>query len=780
MNGSNARTLESVCITLTLLTAPIGAFAGQPNGRSEPPAAAETASADANAGLEEIVVTAQRREERLQTVPVSVTAFTAGQLAERQIDDISSLSSVAPNMSFGSAYDPTDIVIGIRGLSETIPQLGVDPAVGLYVDGVYYSLTAGSNRAFIDMDRVEVLRGPQGTLFGRNTIGGALNITTQKPTDKLEGSAEIELGNFSDRDFTGILNVPFEGTGAAVRLVYQHSEHSGYGENTFLHTPLADAHQDYVRATLELKPNSHWQVDVTGDYMSFHSHPIIQKLGYYDNNPAVPPQSVGANGAGLNGFLPFANGHPGDLITNYLGGNFYDTQGSIDPRTNVQDYSLTATITGRLSDWVTVKSITAYNDFRRHEGTDIDGTPYDLLDALVAPITAEQRSEELQLYGDALDNRVRWIGGAYFFGLIGTQGFVSNLFAGLPFGFQNDLGQTEDNSSKGVFAQGTFELASRLHLTTGVRYTDDTRRAENFDHVNTLSGVYAACSMSMTNPVATQADCHLAGEASFSYVPWTVGVDYTPTKDLLLYAKTSKGFRSGGFAQIAPAAPAPPVSSLPSFNPENVISYEIGEKLEMLDHRLRLNADVFYADYGSIQESFNIASPNGPITVTQNVGKARFQGGEIEVGALIESLTLNASAGFIDPKFTQGPNVGLPVTNLSKTTIAVGAHYPLETAAGRFTFNVGYNWRSKEYFFEPIPGNAAQSSNIAQGDYGLLDARIDFDLKSRPLSVSLWGRNLDAVEYRTRVTGLVAGGLPFDPYIAGNPRTYGATIKYRF
>jgi iron complex outermembrane receptor protein len=494
----------------------------------------------------------------------------------------------------------------------------------------------------------------------------------------------------------------------------------------------------------------------------------------------VPPQAVGANGAGLNGYLPYANGHPGDLITNYLGGNFYNTQGGIDPRTTIQDFSLTATITGRLSDWVTVKSITAYNDLRRNEGTDLDGTPYALLDAIASPITAEQRSEEIQLYGDALNNRVRWIGGAYFFGLEGTQGFVANLFAGLPFGFQNDLGQTENNTSKGIFAQATFELAPRVHLTTGVRYTDDTRRAENFDHVNTLSGAYVACSMSMTTPAATQAACHLSGEASFSSVPWTVGFDYTPTEDLLLYAKTSKGFRSGGFAQIAPAAPAPPVSSLPSFAPESVISYEIGEKLELLDHRLRLNADVFYANYDDIQQSFNIASPSGPITVTRNVGKARFQGGEIELGALIQSLTLNVSAGIIDPKFTQGPNVGLPVTNLSKTSVAVGAHYPLETGVGKLTFNLDYNWRSKEYFFEPIPGNAAQSSNIAQGDYGLLGAKIDFDLKSQPLTVSLWGKNLNAVEYRTRVTGLVAGGLPFDPYIAGVPRTYGATIKYKF
>ena len=773
MNGSNARKLSSACIALTLLAAPIGAFA-------EPPAAVGTAPSDGKAELEEIVVTAQRRREWLQTVPVSVTAFTGAQLSERQIDNISSLSSVAPNMSFGAAYDTTDIVIGIRGLSETVPQLGVDPAVGLYVNGVYYSLTAGSNLAFIDMERVEVLRGPQGTLFGRNTIGGAIDITTQKPTDKLEGSAEVELGNFNDRDFTGILNVPFGGTGAAVRLVYQHSEHSGYGENTFLHTPLADAHQDYVRATLQLKPNNDWQIDVMGDYMSFHSHPIIQKLGYYDNNPTVPPQAVGATGAALNGYLPFANGHPGDLITNYLGGNFYDTQGSIDPRTGIQDYSLTATITGRLSDWVTVKSITGYNDLRRHEGTDLDGTPYDLLDAIAVPLTAEQRSEEIQFYGDALNNRVRWIGGANFFGLKGTQGFVSNLFAGLPFGFQNDLGQTDNNTSKGVFAQSSFEFAPRVRLTTGVRYTDDTRRAENFDHVNTLSGVYAACAMSMTAPAATQADCHLSGKASFSYVSWTVGVDYKPTENLMLYAKTSKGFRSGGFPQVAPAAPAAPVSALPSFAPENVISPEIGEKLEMLDHRLRLNADLFYAEYGNIQQSFNIASVNGPVTVTQNVGKARFQGGEIEVAALIQSLTLNMSAGFIDPKFTQGPDVGLPVTNLSKTTIAVGAHYPLETGTGKFTFNVAYDWRSKEYFFEPIPGNAAQSSNIAQSDYGLLNAKIDFDLKSLPLTVSLWGNNLNAVEYKTRVTGLVAGGLPFDPYIAGNPRTFGATIKYKF
>lgn len=730
--------------------------------------------------IAEVVVTAQRREENQQTVPVSITALSQEQLKDRQVVDIGALSSVAPNMSFGPAYDPTDVVVGIRGLSETVPQLGVDPAVGIYIDGVYYAITAGANHAFIDMERVEVLRGPQGTLFGRNTIGGALNITTHKPTDRLEGSIEAEAGNYDTRNITGILNVPFSSMVSGIRLVYQRSEHSGYAHDTYLNTDLNNAYNDYFRGTVKIEPADNWEILLSGDYSKFRSDSAFQKFAYYDNNPALPPQAVGATGAFLDTFIPTMNGKPADLLSNYAGGSFYSNSAGVNPKTRLDQHSLTATISGEISEGVNLKSITGYNKIDRHEGSDTDGTPYAVLDIIDAPLNVRQVSEELQLFGDALDNSLQWIGGIYYSKLDGRQGDVTNLFGGTPIGFQNNLSQEDSNRSSGGFLQATYAIVPKVRVTLGARYAHDTREAENFDHVNTLDGTYIACGMSMSSPAATQADCHLSGKASFSYVPWTAGIDYQVTDDALLYFKLSKGFRSGGFQQIAPAPPAPPVSELPSFDPENVKSAEIGEKIELFEHHLRLNAAAFYSIYDSIQQSFNIVTNNGPISVTQNVGKARFQGGEIEATGLIEKLTINASAGLVEAKFTDGPNEGLPVTNVSRVTGSLNMSYPFSFDLGTLTANVGYNWRSKLYFFEPIKGNDLQSDAVSQDAFGLLDARLKFDMAAMPVSIALWGRNLSDKEYKARSTDFISGGLPYVAYIPGTPRTFGASIKYDF
>jgi iron complex outermembrane receptor protein len=732
---------------------------------------------NATASLEPIVVTAQRREENLQTVPVAVTVFSESQLQQHQIADIGTLTTVVPNMMFGPGYDPTDIVIGIRGISETIPTLGVDPAVGVYVDGIYYDLTQGVNTGFVDMERVEVLRGPQGTLFGRNTIGGALNITTNKPTDSLTGSATVTYGNYNDKEATGVINLPISDQ-LATRLVYQHVQHDGYAYDAFLKQPLDDGKQNYVRDTIAYHPNNAWSFIFSGDYFKYTSHSTMQKMDYYNTNDG-----------GLNAYLPYAAGHPGDLLTNYLGGNFYTNYAGINPLTSVKKYSFTNTIAGELNDDITLKFLTGYANLDRHEGTDIDGSPYGVIDIIAAPLNASQFSQEVQLLGDAADKRLKWIGGLYYFQLSGRQTDVLNFFE--PIGIQNYLQQSTQNHSYAAYGQLTYEIVSALRLTGGVRYTKDDRTAENYDHANSYAGAFAYCEMSLVVPAVTPADCHLSGKASFSYWPWTIGVEYEANQNVFLYAKVSKSFRSGGFAQSAPEPPAAPVSTLPYFNPENVLSYEVGSKLELFDHALRFNTALFRASYNDIQQTFNIATSTGTVSVTQNVGEARYLGAEFEVSALIEKLSLNASLGLIDPEFTNGPEfspIKYPVTNVSRKTFALSASYPVELGFGRLTVTGDYDWRSRMYYFAPVLGAqaqkisdpAAESASVAQNDFGLFNARADLKLTGYPLTLSLWGRNLTDQQYRARVTSLVQGGLPLNSYIAGIPRIFGISVKWDF
>jgi iron complex outermembrane receptor protein len=263
------------------------------------------------------------------------------------------------------AFDPTDIVIGIRGLSETIPQMVVDPAVGIYVDGVYVARSAGSNVDLIDMERVEVLRGPQGTLFGRNTIGGAFNITTNKPTDKLEGSVEVTGGDYDTRGATAVLNLPIIGNQLDARLVYQHFQHGDY-EHSSVVGGLNSLKQDYLRGSLKWQINDTWQTLLFADYVDFRGDSNFSKFAYFD--PTSP----------LNAVIAALNGHPGDLITNYVGGNFYGNAAGINPQFFTKTYNGTATVSGDL-DFMAVKSITAYRHVERDSPIDLDGTPYPLL-----------------------------------------------------------------------------------------------------------------------------------------------------------------------------------------------------------------------------------------------------------------------------------------------------------------------------------------------------------------------------------------------------------------
>ena len=747
----------------------IGAIIAGGTASAQAPAPAvppDTAAPPANA-LQEVVVTAQRRAERLQDVPVAITALDSRQLASRQILDARDLAAAAPSVSFAQGEgDPTDIVLGIRGLAITQAQLTVDPAVGVYIDGVYLSRTSGANAGFVDMQQVEVLRGPQGTLFGRNTIGGALNITTNAPTSKFEGLVSADFGNYDSRDFTGILNLPVIGDKIDVRLVYQHVEHSGYAHDDYLNVDQNDLYQDYGRLSVRVRPTAGWELLVTSDLMHATGDSQASKVDYVD--PSSP----------FNAVVPAVQGHPGDLIGNYVGkGGFYTTYSDIDPRLNLKTSSTTATLTGHLGSGVTVKSITGYRWEDVARGLDFDGTPYVLLQTPVNYLNYDQVSQELQLLGDGFGGRLQWIFGGYYFRESGHQGQVTELLGGLTPAYPRSQYEAT-NQSDGAFVQATYEILPKVRLTAGIRYTDDSRSIRYLDQdVDPATGALS-CGLApqlLDNSGACQSQEY---HADFSYLPFTVGLDYKPVRDVLLYAKVSRGFRSGGFEQDATNA-----AQTAPFAPEDLLSPEGGFKLEVLDRRLRLNGAVYYSFYDNIQQSFNAIGSNGtPITITANVGDAHLYGGELEGDALLGRLRVHAGLGLVEPTFTQGPEVGLPFTNVSRLTYSVGANYPIEFSAGSLQISSDYVYRSREYFFEPYPGNPAASAANTQDGYGLWNARLDFTLAAEPVTLSLYGRNLSNQVYKARDTDFYSGGAGFGfiQELLGDPRTYGFAVTYKF
>ena len=737
---------------------------GSAYAQSQPQA--DAGAAATTEGLQEIIVTAQRREERLQDVPVSVNVVAGAQFQTEQIADLTSLASVTPGVNVVSTFSLSEIRIGVRGISELNPALAIDPAVGVYVDGVYYQTNAGMNLALIDTERVETLYGPQGTLFGRNTIGGALSITTQKPKDYFEGSATANFGNFNEYGFNGMVNIPLNDE-LALRVVYDHDQHSGYGTNTYLGTPLNDLNENYVRATLKANPTDHIEFLLSGFYNKALSHPIISYPGYVDTSSP------------FNSLLPALQGHPGDLLSNYVGGPFYDNEGGRDRDGALAVYGFTGTATVNNIGTATFKSITGYTN-TSYDYLNTSGTPYDTFTILSAPLNVNQFSEEWQLFGNTFENRLRWITGLYFFHETGSQlaQYVIAPPIAMPIGDDSADGATVDNSSYAAFVQGDYELLPGLRLTGGVRYTIDDRQSVYHSHLeDSATRAFLTCTLGIPGPAANYSECVAAYDAEFHYLPWTAGLDYKLTDDALVYAKVSQGYRSGGTSETGPTQTDYPVFGFVA--PESLLSPEVGSKLDFLDHRLRLDSAIYYSDYKNIQQSALVPSPFGVTSVLRNVGKARIWGGEFTAMGKIQDLTLQAGLALVEPKFTAGPNLGQPFLNTSKTSASLSADYPIRFTAGVLHLNSDFSWRSTQYLWTLIYGNPGQNAAVRQGGYGLLDARAAFDFATSPLTIALWGRNLTGREYLVGVADL-ASALGFTNDFAGIPRTYGATISWRF
>jgi iron complex outermembrane recepter protein len=745
-----------------IIACPAGAETPQPAAAGQP-AEAPT--------LQEIVVTAQRREERLQDVPISITALTQDALQSRQITDVKSLAAAVPNVTFAQTpQDPTDISISMRGLFLQPAHIVFDPVVGVYVDGVYISRTSGANTGFVDMERVEVLRGPQGTLFGRNTIGGALNITTKRPSDHFEASALAELGDYQARNFTGVVNLPISAGLLDSRFVYQHLEHAGYGTSTITGSDLSDLKQDYARGSLLFNGTGVWNALLSADYLSVHNHSQFVKLGY-----VVP-------GSAADVLIPTANGNPADRASNYVGGDLLTNSAQFDPRIQVKVRSATATAQGAVGP-VQLKSITGYRDEDANRPGDNDGTPYPIFELPTKPFEYHQFSQELQAYGKAFDDRFNWITGLYYFREHGRQGQTVAVLqplsaaAGL-----NDAVVT--NRSQGAYAQADYEIVPKVRLTAGVRDTKDLRQVVYLDKAIVHATGAIVCNVAPAIRDAPGLCQATPPEGDFKYWPWTAGLEYEPTPEALIYGKVSKGFRSGGFLQGGAASAV----QLQPYGPESLLSDEVGTKLQMLDRRLRLNAAAFYSTYDAIQQTTFVPGPGGlPVGITANVGSARLYGGELEITALIEKLQLHGGLGYVDPKYTKGPlaATNTPFIQVSKVTWSAGAEYPFSLPTGTVRLNLDYVWQSTQHFFAPTTVstaavNAAATAATTQVGYGLLNARISYDLRALPLTVALWGRNLANKRYIVRAADYVTAGLGIIPQYPGDPRTYGVSLSYRF
>jgi len=682
------------------------------------------AYAQAGGGVQDIVVTARRTSESLQETPLAVTAITSGGLETAQITDVAAIQRAAPNLSIASSH--SGVALTLRGQVQSNSDGSVDQSVGLYLDGVYIGRQMGANFDLIDIERVEVLRGPQGTLFGRNTTGGAVSITTKKPVSEWEGSAKVGIGNHDLREAMAVINAPLVEDVLAVRLVARHAQNDGYGRNVNLDRRVGDDNTEYLRGSIALTPDSGWSLILTADYFDRNNNGPLEHLSEY--NPAV----LGDQDAVVNA-------------------GFYTTSSDLESYARLESWSTSATLEVPVGA-LTVKSITGYRGYKVDTLDDFDTTPIPAFTNNTLG-NIKQFSQEIQLVGST--DRLEWIVGGFYFHEYGSEEF--KVFGG----FVDYLGEI-DHKSKAVFAQLNYELNDRLRLTGGLRYTKDNRDLSAF---NTIGGACASNPALIIDALTCRADRAVSND----YISYTASADFQITPDILVYARTSMARKSGGINKTT--------VDLEGFDPEKIRDYELGIKADLLDRRLRINAAGFIANYSNMQRPITSDKEGTPVALTQSIGKARIPGAELEITAIpVPGLELTGAIGVIDPKYLEftdatGDRTDEPFTQVANVTWSLGGTWTAPVGPGEFVAHADYTYQSRKFFF-PV-------QSARQPGYGLLNARISYRLDEPNVEISFWGRNLTEKKYSSYILDFytAAGVVTAFP---GPDRSYGVSVGYNF
>lgn len=756
-----------------------------------------------SSGIEEIVVEARKTAENLQTVPVAVTVPTGETLDKAQVGSLDQLTRVVPGIVIQpSTGQPASAFIGIRGQAASDALLAIDQAVGQYFDGVYVARSSGALFNFVDVERVEVLRGAQGTLFGRNTTGGAVSIISKKPTGEFGGSVRLAYGNYDQFEATGILNLPIQGDQIATRFSYQHKENGSYGTNRSFGTGLGGDKVDSFRGALKIAPDEiPLRINIVGDYSRRRGEGQVVGLKSFSTNGTANAVLATCSGPTANALCPVTR-PAGDSYANYalsnsangvFDNNFYNPFNSMVPFSRADAWGVGITTEYDISDATTIKSITAWRDVNTESVSDNDGTPYVLTGGLREGdgniISQSQFTQELQLSTKALDGRLEFILGGYYFNERGRD--LSKSYSAFPLGARR-LGYNDGdikNKSYAGFGQFNFRLTDTFRFTGGLRYTRDERsilrrnRAENTSATTGLPDGTFVCSLA----VAAGAPCEALTTANFGYWSYTAGFDWRPTDNVFVYVKTNKASRAGGFNPRA-------IGTTPLvFNPETVKDYEFGFKLDLLDRRLRINTALFHTDYEGIQRTVPAIINNILSNTIINAAKASIEGAEIEVTAKpIDELQLGVSATFLSPKFkdftipltlTTFQDVrDTPYSFLSRQSVSLYADYTVPLGEGELNLRADYSYRSSYFATGPLvgPGFNQQFKDTAKiPGYGLFNAQIAYQFADPDVELSLYAQNITKKKYITRLLA-IENSLGVTAYSPGLPRMYGLRLTWKF
>jgi len=697
--------------------------------------------------IEEIVVTARKRIENLQEVPVAITSLSASALEDRQIADLADMGAVVPNLTIYAARGSnTTLTAYMRGVGQADPLWGVDPGVGLYIDDVYIARPQGALLDVYDIERIEVLRGPQGTLYGKNTIGGAIKYVSAPLESEWEGSVTGTVGNYGQADLKGMLNIPL-GERAAMRISAATLNNDGYGRNLLQDVATSDKDTTAARVAFRWQPTDTLDIKLSADLTRDDSKPRgakrLEPNAFETLYTGQPPRP--------------ANENPFDVDSGFAPINRTDTDG----------YSLT--VDWEASGSLDFRSITAYREGETLTYIDFDTLPFPIAD-VSATYKDDQFSQEFQLLYDAGGRLTGVLGLYYFDGDAGGQ--VRNNFFGAIFGDTQGNMKTE---SWAVFGEGTYQFTDSLGLTVGMRYTSEKKS------VDVLNRAYS--DGSYETPIAVAADFD-DSKTFDSFAPRVV-LDWQATDSVMTYLSYSEGFKSGGFNVRANQVAVP--ESAEPFDDEKITTYEVGAKTTWAGGRVVLNGAYFYSDYEDIQLSVFTAYDSDGDGVDDsffgdftNAGKGEVQGVELELAAFpTDGLTLQLSGAWLDTKYTEYLSGGVNVADQQKFTNAPewqfgfnGTYSHALAALGSLIWQLGYTYQSEVYPTTDL------SELIKQDGYGLVNASVTFATDDGAWRASLWGRNLADEEYRTTGYNIPVLGIHTGFY--GAPRTYGLMVSYNF
>ena len=704
--------------------------------------------------LEEILVTARKREESLQETPISVTAFSTDALQQANMIDLRDIGKYTPGMSFTS-YGMGSSEAGamfLRGIGQSDHMVTTDPGVGLYIDGVYVGRNQGAALDLLDLERVEVLRGPQGTLFGKNTIGGAVSLVSRKPSMENGGEVELTLGD------EGRFNVLAAGELAlgertAVRAGVQSKQRDGVGEQIFTGDESGD--EDSVSARAQL----FWQGDAAEFSLAAdmtRARQAAMPHSFYAHAPWLGISTCYTSGAGAQPYVPCPSGVEGDPFDSY----------SLDDLDTEQDlFGVSASWSWDFNDRLTLKSITAYRDMEYLGNLEFDGAPQVVIHYLESG-KSDQFSQEFQLVGQNEAGTLNWIAGAYYFT---EDGY--NLQDDDQFGALDQRRSDVETSSYALFGQGTLDLTEKVSLTAGLRYTNEDKDYEVVYRSLDANGQQALDEQGQ--PIYRVAPTAL--DDSWDAVSGTLSVQYRMAEDAMLYATYSRGFRSGGFA----ARPSRP-SSVGVYDPEYVDMYEVGLKADALDNRLRANIALYTSDYDDYQAQVN-ALADAFDTRTLNAAKAEIDGLELELTALL-SANVRVVGSFsytdaqiakvdIDPSLNANFSKGSRLPYVSKYTYSISPQIDVPLPSGSLLLRADYAYRSA--FF----GQIANAPEEREGSYGLFNARVEYLSPDEKWSLAAYGVNLADKKY-TRVRNYFPGFIGFALWNTDR-REFGIKARYR-